>query len=262
MAIQISNDIAQLPNLKRMFLADPGYTLIDADLSGADAQVVAWEADDDDLKIAFRSGVNVHMMNAEMMFGADWTNAPGHHKQLGTKKGRMYYDLKRGVHLTNYVGSARTLATVLGWTVAEAERFQSRWFSLHPGIREWHKRVLSDLRSTHTVTNKCGYHRTYFDRPDSCLSEAIAWIPQSTIAISCFRGADRIQTLLPEAEILLQVHDSLVFQIPTKLLSDNNIWKFIAAALQNPIPYSDPLTIQWKIAASGANWADVKEIPV
>ena len=46
-----------LPNIRKFIVPDPGYLIVDADLSGADAQVVAWEADDADLKEAFRDGV-------------------------------------------------------------------------------------------------------------------------------------------------------------------------------------------------------------
>jgi hypothetical protein len=46
-----------LPNVRRLFKPDPGFTLIDIDLSGADAAVVAWEANDQELKDAFMSGM-------------------------------------------------------------------------------------------------------------------------------------------------------------------------------------------------------------
>ena len=37
-----------LPNLRKMFIPDPGKFIFDCDLEQADAQVVAWEADDDE----------------------------------------------------------------------------------------------------------------------------------------------------------------------------------------------------------------------
>ena len=255
MALHVDSAIAQLPNIKRIFIPDPGYTIFDADLSGADAQVVAWEADDDELKALFRSGANVHQHNAAAMFGDRWHSATGHHKSLGTPKGRLYYDCKRAVHATNYVGSARTIAATLGWSVLEAEDFQRRWFRLHPGILDWHERIKTDLRTTHTVRNRCGYHRTYFDRPDSVLPEAIAWIPQSTIAITCFRGALKLEANDPDVQILLQTHDSVTFQIPGEEFRLDRI----QAYLQNTIPYPDPLVIQWKIAMSTKSWGDCEE---
>ena len=37
----------KLPNVRKMFVPDLGYVVFDCDLAGADAQVVAWEAGDD-----------------------------------------------------------------------------------------------------------------------------------------------------------------------------------------------------------------------
>lgn len=257
MALHVPKDVATLPNIRKMFIPDPGYVIFDADLSGADAQVVAWEAEDDELKSLFRRGENVHMHNAKTMFGEAWTNAAGHHKALGTPKGAMYYDAKRGVHLTNYVGKARTLAAVLGWSIVKAEHFQRQWFNQHPGIRFWHQRTLTDLRTTHTVRNAFGYHRIYFGRPDDCLSEAIAWIPQSTIAIVCFKGALQLEKFCPWVEILIQVHDSLVFQVPNAKADHLDQ---IKAALSVPVPYTDPLVIPWKLARSEVSWGDCEEV--
>ena len=51
----------RLPNVRRTIIPDPGYTIVDADLAGADAQVVAWEAGDEKLKSAFSAGAAIHV---------------------------------------------------------------------------------------------------------------------------------------------------------------------------------------------------------
>lgn len=259
MALHVSKDVATLPNIKKMFIPDAGMMLFDADLSGADAQVVAWEADDAVLKTLFRSGANVHIHNAKAVFGNDWDSAAGHPKALGTPKGQMYYDTKRGVHLTNYLGSAKTLASVLGWTTARAQGFQASWFSSHPGILDWHIRTRESLRTEHLARNAFGYHRIYFGRPDDCLSEAIAWIPQSTIAINCRRGMLQLEKHCPWVEILLQTHDSTTFQVPLRHADKIDE---IQAGLTILIPYSDSLTIKWKLTRSMVSWGDCGEFNV
>ena len=57
-----------LPNVRELFLPDPDHVMFECDLKGADAQVVAWEADDEDLKAAFRAGIDVHSKNAKDIF--------------------------------------------------------------------------------------------------------------------------------------------------------------------------------------------------
>jgi len=259
-AIVLDKSIVELPNIKKIFIPDPNYVLFDADLSGADAQVVAWEADDDELKALFRRGENVHVHNAVALFGDRWHKAEGAPKAPGSPKALLYQDCKKAVHATNYIGSARTVAGHLGWMLHEAEDFQRRWFKLHPGIRDWHDRVRQELRLTNTVRNKMGYHRTYFDRSDSVLPQAIAWVPQSTIALTCFRGLLQLEIALPHTEILLQTHDSGTFQIPKHHITPPHTYEDIHAALSNVIPYDDPLIIKWKLEKSEKSWGECEEI--
>lgn len=249
----------RLPNIRKMFIPDRGKVIVDADLAGADAQVVAWEADDHALKEAFRAGVSVHLKNGEDMFGARFTEALGHHKDGGTPKGVMYDALKRAVHLTNYLGTpyAMNLNPNIRWPLHECRDFQARWFRRHPGIRNWHKRIEHSIFSSRSVRNAFGYRIIYFDRIDSILSNAVAWGPQSTVAEVCFRGALQLRKL-PWIEILLQVHDSLVYQIPIHRAGEVSTMDIMREHLTVPVPYPDPLIISWGIAMSEKSWGDCK----
>lgn len=258
-----------MPNVRKMFIPDDGYTMFDVDLAGADAQVVAYEAEDLDLIMAFRNGLDVHSKNSEDMWGRAFTSLAGD-KDNGPKS-KKRKECKQGVHATNYGGSARTLAKVLGWTIHEADTFQKRWFSIHPGIkRNFHGRIEASLRSSRMVTNRFGMRRVYFDRIDSCFTEALAWVPQSTVAEVSFRGGLQLErysgaeydargllTKLGWVEILLQVHDSLVFQVRHEHADRLDE---IRTGLRYPIPYPDPLTIQWGLTRSRVSWGDCEAV--
>lgn len=259
------NSQFQLPNIRKMFIPDRGMVIVDADLSGADAQVVAWEAEDEQLKSAFRAGKSVHLMNGEDLLGEKFTKAPGHHKEPGTPKGKMYDALKRFVHATNYLGSAKTLFSnpnigpVFGWSIPEFQRQQNRWLdTLHPGIRRWHKRIEGDLNRSRSVRNKFGYRIVYFDRIDTVLTQAVAWGPQSTVAEVCFRGALQLRRSVPWVQMLLQVHDSIVFQVPIHRWGEASTLDTLHRHLECPVPYDDPLVIKWGIAGSEKSWGDCK----
>lgn len=249
----------ELPNIRKLFQPDPGYTIFDADLSGADAQVVAWEAEDEDLKKAFRSGVKIHAKNAEDIFQDEWRNAVGDRSNKGTPKGKLYDQCKRAVHATNYGASAFTLNRTpeIAWPLPRCQRFQHTWFSLHSGIRAWHNRTAENLKLYRTASNKFGYRIIYFDRIDSLLPQALAWIPQSTVALVCFKGALQLEKALPYAEVLIQVHDSLVFQVPHR---HDEEYDKIRAALRVEVPYKDPLTIPWGLKKSTKSWGDCEEV--
>lgn len=236
-----------LPNLRTTFTPDPGYTLFDCDLEQADAQVVAWEADDDELKAIFRDPtVDLHNENCKLIFGSYPTGSEDPRRKK----------TKAGVHLTNYGGNAYTLSKTLGLTVHEAGKFQAKWFSAHPGIKNWHHSVAMQLQTRRYVTNKFGYRRFYFDRVEGLLPEALAWIPQSTVGLVINHGWDNIDENLPDVEILLQVHDSLVGQYPTPL--ENTLLPSIRQNLLITVPYDDPLIIGVGVATSTKSWGEVK----
>lgn len=242
-----------LPNIRKIFIPDPGYVMFDCDLSGADAQVVAWEADDEDLKAAFRAGLDVHAKNAEDLWGAGFTSlAPDSYARYEKRQ-----QAKKGVHAANYAGTPRTIAGALGWTVHEAETFVKRWFSLHPKVKGWHTRVQHQLDRDRTVTNSFGYRRVFFDRPDACFPEALAWVPQSTVALVSFRGALQLESRHSVVEMLLQNHDSVVFQVPKGCgLTPRQLREGLSVVC----PYPDPLTIPWGLSSSEVSWGDCQKV--
>lgn len=248
-----------LPNIRKLFVPDPGYTFFDTDLDRADLQVVAWEADQPELKYALRKGVDMHLMNAFAISGntppdLDWL-VEGHPEydriRGGMKKERQL--AKMWCHGTNYGGSARTMAANCGITVLESERAQKTYFGQYPGIHRWHKRVEEQLHRTKTVTNKFGYRRFYFERIDTLLPEALAWIPQSTVGLYINRVWLRIYQNLPSVQVLLQVHDSLAGQFPTARASECAA-AILAEAKHIIIPYDDPLIIPLGIKTSPISW--------
>jgi DNA polymerase I-like protein with 3'-5' exonuclease and polymerase domains len=163
---------------------------------------------------------------------------------------------KRGVHATNYGITARNLATSLGITVHEAERFQQRWFSAHPGISDWQSRIADSLATTRSVANKFGFVRRYFGRIEGILPEALAWIPQSTVALVIAKALINIDENLPHSRVqpLLQTHDSLTIQFLSKI-RDQAI-AAIKEQMQILVPYDDPLIIGVEAKTSAISWGE------
>lgn len=254
-----ARDYVQLPNIRELFIPDPGFTFFDMDLDRADLQVVVWEAADADLKFALREGLDMHLFNAMQVWNLSippdelkesHPNYPIHKKKFG-----KYRQLaKAAVHATNYGVGDRKLAVTLGISVHEASRFRSRWFSAHPGIHAWHKRTETQALSLGYVSNPFGARLYILGRFD--LPEALAWQPQSTVAgvinralVSIDqaeqRGDSRIQ-------LLLQVHDSLAGQFPTSetersLAQLRDLGRVV-------VPYADPLIIPVGIKTSTESW--------
>lgn len=232
----------RVPNFRRAIVPPSGYTVFDCDLARADLQVVVWEADDADLKAKLRSGLDIHRENAKDLFGV--------RDPSDVQRERA----KTFVHLTDYGGGARTAAIGTGTTVHEADMAQRRWFAAHPGIKEWHKRIRAQLATTRTVANKFGYRMVFFDRvDDSMFRAALAWIPQSTIAILASLVHMRMEDEA-HVEVLLQMYDSVMGLYPT--VNESTVLPALYRATKVAVPYDDPLYIDMGIKTSTVSWGD------
>lgn len=252
-------ELGRIPNLRRLIIPDPGYTIVDMDLDRADAQFVAWEANDEGLKATLKAGEDLHTYNAR----AIWPSAPwdqyNPEDPLPILKG--YRDLaKRFCHGANYGAYPKRLAKALGIPQRQAEQLWYRWFQIHPAIRQWHQRIERQVAATRTITNPFGYTRTYFERPSDVLNKSLAWIPQSSVAIVINTAMCNImETFSPdEVEVLMQVHDSLTMQVRTDIVVD--LLPEIERLSLIPIPYPDPLTIPVGFTLSDKSWGDVKTL--
>jgi hypothetical protein len=157
---------------------------------------------------------------------------------------------------TNYGGKARTCASALSISTWEAEEFQREWFRLHPAIAQWHNTTFHNLQTTRSVRNPFGFVRTYFDRIENLLPEALAWIPQSTVAIIIDHAYNTIVREIREAQVLLQVHDSLVGQV--RIEEWPRIKPLLRKALEVVVPYDDPLIVPTGLQTSTKSWGDVQ----
>jgi DNA polymerase-1 len=242
----------KFPVVRNLFLCEPGYTMIDIDLAGADAQVVAWRAGDEDLKAAFRRGEKIHVKNGIDIFGRDKM-----YQSSNSGKSEPFYTMtKKGVHSTNY--GATKAARRCGMTEKQYSQFQARWFHLHPAIKEWHKDVEHLLQTTRTISNRFGYRIPFFDRPESCFNKALAWEPQSTVAEVTYRAMRQIRKALPHVKFRMQVHDSLVYLIPNATLrSDLQILYNIIHNIV--IPFDDPLIIPWGLKLGTERWGTLAD---
>lgn len=261
-SISLIGDPYQFPNIRSMFVPDPGRTWFDGDLDRADLQVVAWEAEDEMLKAALRMGVDLHLMNSFVVSGKEpppLDELVETHPKYPDHRGPMKMIrefAKVFCHGTNYGGKPRTMAANTGRTVAETDRAQKIWFGAHPGILRWHKRVEEQITKRHFIENRFGYRWYIFDRIDALLPEAIAWIPQSTVSIVINKIWMAIHQTLPDVQVLLQVHDSLCGQFPTA--RKDELLPSLKRSGEIVVPYTDPLVIPFGVKTSEVSWGEVK----
>jgi DNA polymerase I-like protein with 3'-5' exonuclease and polymerase domains/uracil-DNA glycosylase len=236
----------ELPNVRRIFIPDEGNTFWDIDLDSADLRIVAAESDCKWLKAQLAAGKKPYVEVAKEYYN----------DQSITKSHKSYPVFKALCHGTHYLGTPQGMAGKIGLLVHEVERIQKWYFGLCPEIREWHEEIKKQVSGRRYITNIFGYRYNFFDKIEgNIFNEAVAWIPQSTVGQIINRAYVNIHNNLPEAEVLLQVHDSLAGQYPSHLgwVKDR-----IMEEARIILPYPEPLIVPVGIKTSAKSWGDCK----
>lgn len=235
-----------LPNIKTAFIPDPGMEDFDIDLDSADLRIVCWESDCMEMKAMIEEGKKVYVEVAKEYY-KDPTI---------TKKHPKYRIFKGLCHGTNYLGTAKGLADRLGLLVHETEQIQSWYFGKFPEILKWQEEIKTQAKTRRMVQNVFGYRYYILQKFEgTIMNQIIAWIPQSTVACLINRIWMRIYENLPDVQIKLQVHDSLVGQYPI-VGREKHKQSILDEAHKIILPYDDPTVIPVGIKTSSRSWGD------
>lgn len=242
-------DGLELPNVRKIFVPDPGYTIFDKDLSKADLRIVTWEADEPEMKAMLREGKDPYVEIAR-----EYYKDPTIRKTRDDgSENPKYRTFKSFAHGTHYLGTPNGLAQRLGLTVHQATMAQRWYLGRMKRIAEWQKDFCAQIASRRYAQNIFGYRRYYFGRVDEATCrEAIAWVPQSTVALYINRIWMNIYERYPHIWILLQVHDSLVGQYP--MHREKECLAQLDEASNIVLPYDDPLIIPSGTKTSSISW--------
>jgi DNA polymerase-1 len=203
--------------LKSMFCAPAGSRFVEVDLSQAESRFVAFDGPVPVLQRMYADGVDVHRWVAShaAMFNKPMSEITYEERQLGKKTG----------HASNYGMGAATLSNQclkemdLVLPVARAQALLDGYHvALDNGILRWQARIREEVLRKRMLRTPFGRERYFYDRPGPELwKEAYAYRPQSAVT-------DVINHLVlhmfGHARLLLQIHDSLLLEVPDASYGD------------------------------------------
>lgn len=244
----------QPPELRRMFICEPGKVLWSIDYSQAEARCVAWLARCEKLIELFLDPErDVHTENASRFF-----NIPVESISFAQR-----YVAKRTVHASNYgmgayrfwqVVNADSRNTGIKITLQEARNAQEMYFMLYPEIKTnyWYD-IREQLKATLTLENAFGLKRMFFGKwSDQFLNEAYAFYPQSTVGEMTNIAMVQVDNNVPDAELFINGHDSLIGQCDEDKLPQ--VAKAIQEQMCIPIMIHDRELIIPTDVEVGYNW--------
>ena len=240
--------------IRRAFIADAGHKLVSADYSQIELRLLAEIAGIEQLRQAFREGLDIHAMTASEMFGVPVKDMPA---EVRRRAKAINFGIIYGI-------SAFGLANQLGIEREEAGAYIKKYFERFPGIRDF-------IEASKEFARKNGYVETLFKRkchyPDIRASNAsirafneraaVNARLQGTAADIIRRAMVRMDAALAKqkltARMLLQVHDELVFEAPDAEV-EKTLPVVTAVMVDAPMPavsLSVPLHVEAKAAH---NW--------
>ncbi|RTL87768.1 MAG: DNA polymerase I [Hyphomicrobiales bacterium] len=240
--------------IRKAFVAAPGHVLISADYSQIELRLLAHIADIPQLRKAFADGVDIHALTASEMFGVP---VEGMAPEVRRRAKAINFGIIYGI-------SAFGLANQLSIPREEAGAYIKRYFERFPGIRDYMEATKKTVREKMCVTTIFG-RALHFPRMASANPSDRAFYERAAInapiqgaaADIIRRAMTRMDAALAgaglSAQMLLQVHDELVFEAP-KAEAEATIALARRVMEQAALPAVE-LTVPLKVDARAAhNW--------
>lgn len=240
-------------SIRSAFHAPAGQLLVSADYSQIELRVLAYLSQDIGLIQAFKAGEDIHARTAAGLFGVplEWVT----HDQRQIAK-RINFSILYGM-------TPFGLAKDLNIPQKDAKNYIEKYMAQYPGVSAWMDRVVAETAGYGYVTtlwgrrrNVPGIHEKNQVVYNLARRIAINTKAQGTAAdlmkLGMVKLADRLEKELPEAKMLLQIHDELIVSVPRDQVAQAQ--DIMAQVLQNIVTWDVPLVVTVR---SGYTWQDV-----
>jgi DNA polymerase I len=240
--------------IRRAFIAEPGYRLISADYSQIELRVLAHLSGDETLIAAFARGEDIHDRTALKVFGDN--------------SGLSAHELRRRAKIINYAllygKTAFTLAKDIGVAQQAAQEFIDAYFAGFPSVRGYIDQTLADARQTGLVKTLFGRRRPVPELTSkngqirSAAERVAVNLPIQGTAADILKRAmidvhGALKSRYPQARMILTVHDELLFESPID--QSDEVAALVRETMAGAVQLKVPLDVDVGI---GENWKEAK----
>jgi DNA polymerase-1 len=240
--------------IRAAFVPREGWKLVVADYSQIELRLLAHMSEDPLLMDAFRSGEDIHTRTASEVLGI--------HPMMVTPEARRN---AKAVNFGIVYGiSPFGLATQLGISRGEAEKYIRNYFERYQGVRRFIDETIAEVRKTGVTRTLFGRERPIPDinsrNPNSrgfaertAVNSPLQGTAADLIKLAMVRIDRALQSGGHRGVMLLQVHDELVFECPAEETSD--IEALVKREMEGVRALKVPLLVDVGV---GDNWRDAK----
>ncbi len=254
--IPIRSEVGQ--QIRRAFVARPGWVLLSADYSQVELRILAHICHDEALLEAFRQDQDIHRATAARVY-----NIPAE---------EVTYNQRRFAKAVNFgliygMGAFR-LSRDAGITLAEAENYIKAYFGRFPGIQHYLDETKNKAKQKPYFVETLLGRRRYFPvfgmpaggantqaqlrAEREAINHPIQGSSADIMKIAMIRLHQTLQNNY-QTRLLLQVHDELVLEVPEAEVND--LTTIVAQTMSNAFTLDVPLKVE---VSTGKNWLELK----
>jgi len=240
--------------IRKVFIPEEGYVLVDADYSQIELRVLAHITGDETLKTAFRDGVDIHTLTASQVFKVPMD--------------QVTPDMRRSAKAVNfgivYGISDFSLAKDINVSRKEAARYIEGYLNTYPRVKQY-------MEDTVRNGQEKGYVETLFHRirhiPELkssnfavrsfgkrvAMNTPIQGSAADIIKIAMVRVWRELKKRKLKSRLILQVHDELLVETWEDELDE--VKDIVRVGMEEAVALSVPLTVDISV---GRNWYEAK----
>ncbi|HIZ55971.1 MAG TPA: DNA polymerase I [Firmicutes bacterium] len=241
--------------MRRFFVARPGYCLLDADYSQIELRILAHISGDEAMIEGFRRGADIHTMTASQVFGVPFEAVP---PELRRRAKAINFGIVYGI-------GAYSLSQDIQVSVAEAKAYIEHYLDTYRGVKHYMEHVVEQASKDGYATTMFGRRRELPELASSnrnlrafgervALNAPIQGTAADIIKIAMVHVFRRLREEKLDAKLILQVHDELLIEVAQ---ADK---KRAAEILRQEMEHAASLRVPLVADVSeGANWYEAKE---
>ena len=240
--------------IRKMFVARPGWVLLDADYSQIELRVLAHIADDAHMQAAFSSGEDIHAVTASQVFRVPLSEVT---PEMRRNAKAVNFGIVYGI-------SAWSLSQDIGVSPEEAKAYMDAYLENYSGVRAYMKDIVETAKAQGYVTTLYGRRRYLPELKSSnfnlrafgervALNTPIQGTAADIIKLAMIRVDYALAEAGLQAKLILQVHDELIVECPAAEADQASA--ILQREMEQVAQLKVPLVVE---AKAGGSWYEAK----